>query len=216
MLDGNVCALELCAGSGTVARAWGNLGMDVTTVDWDDSLPDIDLVEDIRNLDPLDWQHIDVIWFSPDCTCYSVMSFPQGHFKDGEAVTDAAKEAEEIVKAGLDFIAAVKPRFWFMENPRALLRKRPMVQELERVTVTYCQYRPGSMKPTDIWGVFPLSWEPLACKNGDPCHTPAPRGSRTGTQGPQTAAERAIVPFDLALTIGRHIWSEYHGGHLFA
>ena len=32
------------------------------------------------------------------------------------------------------------------------------------------------------------------CKNGDPCHVSAPRGSRTGTQGLKGAKERSVIP----------------------
>ena len=35
------------------------------------------------------------------------------------------------------------------------------------------------------------------CKNGDPCHIPAPRGSKTGTQGLKGAKERSIIPHKL-------------------
>lgn len=32
------------------------------------------------------------------------------------------------------------------------------------------------------------------CKNGDPCHEPAPRVSKTGTQGLKNAKLRAVIP----------------------
>ena len=32
------------------------------------------------------------------------------------------------------------------------------------------------------------------CKNGDPCHESAPRGSRTGTQGLKGSKERSVIP----------------------
>jgi len=211
MKDGRIQGLELGSGSATVSRAWRELGIEMTTIDHDPlTKPDIcckweDLWSD-------GWKHIDVVWFSPDCTCYSVMSFPQGHFKEGVAVTDAAKASDAAVIAGLDFIKSIDPKFWIMENPRALLRKRPFVQDLDRVTVAYCRYGHDRMKPTDLFGVLPVGFEPQMCRNGHSDHIAAPRGSRTGTQGPQTAAERAIVPFALATAIGQEIVKEYHGG----
>ena len=39
------------------------------------------------------------------------------------------------------------------------------------------------------------------CKNGDPCHEKAPRGSRTGTQGLNGSKERSVIPLELC----RHI-----------
>lgn len=182
----------------------------MTTIDHDEST-NPDICCKWEHLDPGDYQNIDFVWFSPDCTCYSTMSFPKGHFKEGIAVTDAAKASDAAVIAGLDFIKAIDPKFWVMENPRGLLRKRPFVQDLDRVTVAYCRYGFPQMKPTDLFGVLPVGFEPQMCKNGHDDHIRAPRGSRTGTQGPQTAKERAIVPTALALAIGREIVKEYHG-----
>ena len=54
---------------------------------------------------------------------------------------------------------------------------------LPRYTVTYCQYGDNRMKPTDIWTNHPCPKFKPPCKNGDPCHVSAPRGSQTGTQG---------------------------------
>ncbi len=52
------------------------------------------------------------------------------------------------------------------------------------------------MKPTDIWTNNP-HWMPRPmCKNGDPCHVSAPRGSRTGTQGLKKK-DRSKVPYPL-------------------
>lgn len=35
------------------------------------------------------------------------------------------------------------------------------------------------------------------CHNGDPCHKPAPRGAKTGTQGLKGSKERSIIPKEL-------------------
>jgi len=208
--------LELGSGSKTVSLAWSDLGIEMTTIDHDpETEPDICC--EWEELDPADFQDIDIVWFSPDCTVYSVMSFPKGHFKDGVAVSERAKLAEASNQAALTFIADISPKFWVMENPRALMRKRPWVQDLDRYTVSYCQYRSGitPMKPTDLWGVLPITWIPKMCRNGAPCHVPAPRGSYTGTQGFQTSQERAIVPYELAASIARAVITEMHGGWEF-
>ena len=76
-----------------------------------------------------------------------------------------------------------------------------MVQNLKRQTVTYCQYGDERMKPTDIWTNSDV-WTPRKmCKNGDPCHVAAPRGSKTGTQGRANAYERSKIPEDLCREI---------------
>jgi len=206
--------LELGSGSKSVSTALRSLGFEMTTIDHDEST-EPDICCKWEELDPGDYQDIDFVWFSPDCKVYSVMSFPMGHFKDGVAVTEAAIASDAAVMAGLAFIKAINPKFWVMENPRAMMRKRPFVQDLDRVTVAYCRYGHPQMKPTDLFGVLPIGFEPQMCKNGHPDHIAAPRGSRTGTQGPQSAKERAIVPPALALDIGREIIKELHGGFVF-
>ena len=71
------------------------------------------------------------------------------------------------------------------------------MQGLPRYTVTYCQYGDARMKPTDIWTNHPApNFRPM-CHNGDGCHTAAPRGSKTGTQGLKNSKERAKIPEQL-------------------
>ena len=50
------------------------------------------------------------------------------------------------------------------------------------------------MKPTDIRTNHPDPQFKPPCKNGDPCHEKAPRGSRTGTQGLSNSKEKARIP----------------------
>ena len=121
--------------------------------------------------------------------------------KDHQPKTDVARHGIALVERTLEIIRQINPRYFVIENPRAKLRKLPMMQSLERRTVTYCQYGEKRMKPTDLWGVFPaglLLSDP--CKNGAPCHVSAPRGSTTGTQG-MDSAESAKIPSPLALAI---------------
>ena len=67
---------------------------------------------------------------------------------------------------------------------------------LNRFTVTYCQYGDRRMKPTDIWtNVSDPMFKPM-CKNGDPCHVSAPRGSSTGTQG-MKLIDKSRIPDEL-------------------
>lgn len=49
-------------------------------------------------------------------------------------------------------------------------------------------------KPTDIWTNHPNPQFLPMCKNGDSCHEPAPRGSKTGTQGRKGSIERSKIP----------------------
>ena len=74
------------------------------------------------------------------------------------------------------------------------------MQDMPRYTISYCKYetdKPSSerrMKPTDIWTNHPNPKFKPMCHNGNPDHAPAPRGSKTGTQGMKNAIERSTYP----------------------
>ena len=71
------------------------------------------------------------------------------------------------------------------------------MKDLPRYTITYCQYGDTRMKPTEIWTNHPDPKLKPMCHNGDSGHTPAPRGSKTGTQGLKSSVERSIIPEEL-------------------
>ena len=96
-------------------------------------------------------------------------------------------------------ILKLKPKLWFIENPRGVMRKVIGLEKYQH-TVTYCQYGDSRMKPTDIW--TNAIWTPRPkCKNGSPCHEAAPRGSKTGTQGRKGSFERSKIPTELCLDV---------------
>lgn len=196
--------LELFAGSRSVGKAAESIGFDVFSSDIN-PFERIDYVADILEFDvskvPF---RPDIIWASPPCTGFSVAAIGH-HWTGGVGAyiprTDTARLGIEIVKKTLEIINYFQPRFWFMENPRGVLRKLPIVDGLKRHTVTYCQYGDDRMKPTDIW-TNSSQWTPRPmCKNGDSCHEAAPRGSRTGTQGRVGAYDRSKIPEALCLEI---------------
>ena len=76
------------------------------------------------------------------------------------------------------------------------MRKMEFMEGLPRYTITYCQYGDTRMKPTDIWTNHPNPQFKPPCKNGDKCHTPAPRGAKMGTQGLTGSVERAKIPIE--------------------
>jgi hypothetical protein len=195
-----VNVLELFAGSRSVGKQAEKLGMNVFSSDliefeginYPVSILDFDV-----NKVPF---QPDIIWASPPCTSFSVASIGH-HWTGGKGAyipkTDGARLGLELVKKTIEIINHFQPTYWFMENPRGVLRKLPVVQGLKRNTVTYCQYGDERMKPTDIWTNSDV-WIPRPmCKNGDPCHVAAPRGSRTGTQGRSNAYERSKIPDEL-------------------
>ena len=196
--------LELYAGSRSVGKQAEKLGFNVFSSDIN-NFEGINYVIDILNFDVSKVPFKpDVIWASPPCTGFSVAAI--GHHWDGGKgayipKTDTARLGIELVKKTIEIIEHFKPTYWFMENPRGVLRKLSVVKDLPRKSVTYCQYGDERMKPTDIWTNSDV-WVPRPmCKNGDPCHVAAPRGSRTGTQGRSNAYERSKIPDELCYEI---------------
>tara|TARA_R110000796_G_C14457688_1_gene424142 strand:+ start:315 stop:953 length:639 start_codon:yes stop_codon:yes gene_type:complete len=204
--------LELFAGScsfSNVAKEFGHEtftvdnGLDLKTVD---HYVKIDLVKDILELeaDEIPFKP-DIIWASPPCTTFSVASCGHHwHPPDNQGIripkTVEAARGLRILETTIWLINELEPKYYFIENPRGLMRKMLEVEELPRHTVTYCQYGDKRMKPTDIW--TNLDWTPREmCKNGQPCHVAAPRGSRTGTQGLKNNYERSKVPYELCKEI---------------
>ena len=140
------------------------------------------------------------VWASPPCQCFSIASVSHHWRKWGDCympVTGRSKDSVLLVKKTLQLIDDFDPEHYVIENPRGILRKLDFMQELHRDTVTYCQYGDNRMKPTDLWNDID-AWKPRPmCKNGDPCHESAPRGSKTGTQGRKNSVQRARVPREL-------------------
>ena len=196
----NIMLLEMFAGSCTMSktadlRKIARMATDI------EPFPGINLVADVLKLDPNNIpKHINVIWASPPCTSFSVASIGhhwKGGFRAYQPKTEAAEMGLEILRHTLAIIQEVKPKIWFIENPRGLMRKMPEMEGLKRHTITYCQYGDTRMKPTDIWTNC-TTWKPRPmCKNGSPCHEAAPRGSRTGTQGLKNNFERSKLPQQL-------------------
>jgi site-specific DNA-cytosine methylase len=196
--------LELFAGSRSIGKQAEKLGMNVFSSD----INNFDNINYVVNVLDFDISKLpfkpDVIWASPPCTGFSVAAIGHHWKKEGDIFipkTDTAKLGIELVKKTLEIINHFKPTFWFMENPRGVLRKMEIVKDLPMKTITYCQYGDERMKPTDIW-TNSTNWIPRPmCKNGDNCHISAPRGSRTGTQGRANAYERSKIPDDLCKEI---------------
>lgn len=196
--------LELFAGSRSIGKQAEKLGMNVFSSDIN-NFEGINYVVNILEFDvtKVPFQP-DIIWASPPCTSFSVASIGH-HWTGGKGAyipkTDGARLGLKLVEKTLEIINHFQPTHWFIENPRGVLRKMEIMKGLKRNTVTYCQYGDERMKPTDIWTNSNL-WVPRPmCKNGDPCHVAAPRGSRTGTQGRSNAYERSKIPDELCFEV---------------
>lgn len=194
--------LELFAGTRSIGRAFEARGHEVFSVEWDLSFPDISLYKDVLEVTPDEileqFGHPDVIWASPDCTTYSVAAISHHRVKEKSGnlapISDYAKFCDRVNLHVHNLIMALSPAVWFIENPRGGMRSMDFMSGLPRYTTTYCKYGDKRMKPTDIWTNHPNPKFKPPCHNGDPCHEPAPRGSRTGTQGMNGSIERSRIP----------------------
>ena len=210
--------LELFCGNKSFSKVAEKKGCEIFTVDLLEEFQP-DLTKNILDLKAKDIPFKpDIIWASPPCKTWSIASC-SFHFKrvailnenneiirmENRPKTPQALEGVEIVKRTLELIRELNPSYWFIENPRGLLRKHELMENLPiRNTVTYCQYGDTRMKPTDIWTNFD-KWNPRKmCKNGEPCHESAPRGSRTGTQG-RKWKDSILVPSELCEEIMEEI-----------
>ena len=202
--------LELFAGSRSIGKAAESLGYNVYSSDIN-PFDNIDYSIDILkfNINKIPFRP-DIIWASPPCTYFSVASIGKHWNKDHTPKTEQAVFGVKLIKKTINIIKQLKPRYWYIENPRGKLRKLDFMKGLQRTTVWYCKYGDTRAKPTDIWtnnlrSVFnPNGWQPRPeCFNGNKnCHhQPAPRGSQTGTQGLKGNYQRSVVPQELCLEI---------------
>ena len=211
--------LELFAGSCSIGKAAEKLGCEVFSSDIRDfdrlrltkDEANIHYKVDIREFDitKLPFKP-DIIWASPPCTAFSVAScwlHWKGPKDNRVPATDKALLGIELVKKTMSLIEELEPTYWFIENPRGMLRTRAFISDWVkehggvRNTVTYCQYGDTRMKPTDIWTNL-KSWKPRdMCKKGMPCHEASPRGTYGGVSGQKSSYERSRIPQELCTDI---------------
>lgn len=211
--------LDCYAGTGSATEAFYKAGHDVRLVEIDESLIDSHrkaelIANDMKLVAQNPEQFLgswkpDFIWLSPPCQSFSMAGSGSGkkrwqavypeHALYGPRIpiSEVSKLGCELVLAGLELVQKLQPKYWLMENPTAGLRTMGFMQPHRRWSITYCQYWDTRMKPTDLWGVMPNTFQPFEpCKNGDGCHVSAPRGSKTpgSTQGIVGSKDRGRVP----------------------
>lgn len=185
--------LELFSGTGSIGKAFRKQGHEVFSIDVNPN-HNPSLCKDILKLSVKDIPFKpDVIWASPPCTTFSVAGRSSNYTNFMPNNIGACLGLAFVYKT-IELIDELKPDKWFIENPMGYLRKFPCMLGFHRKTVTYCQYGDKRMKPTDIWTNC-SEWIPKKrCKNKDPCHESAPRGSKAGTQGLKDDVERGKIP----------------------
>ena len=200
--------LELFAGSRSFSKVAEEFGYKTYTTD----IEPFDKINQVCNIFDFDLNKMldefgspDIIWASPPCTYFSVSSIGHHWNKNHTPKTKEAVLGVKIVEETNWIIKMLEPKYLYIENPRGKLRKLDVINKEPyfRKTVTYCSYGEDRMKPTDIW-TNNFNWNPIQiCFNGnrDCHHQPAPRGSRTGTQGMANAYEKSKVPYKLCKEI---------------
>lgn len=215
--------LELFAGTRSIGKAFEAKGHEVFSVEWNKDFENIDLYADIMNVTAEEiidkFGRPDVIWASPDCTTFSVAAISHHRRKNPvtgnlDPVSEYARFCDDVDQHVLQLIRELNPKYYFIENPRGGMRKMTWMQGLPRYTVTYCKYETDKpvnqrrMKPTDIWTNHPNPKFLPICKNGDPCHSRAPRSATLkklkangieievgGTQyGMKGSRDRSVIP----------------------
>jgi hypothetical protein len=205
--------IELFSGTKSASKVFKEQGWETFTIDNDADL-EPDLVADIFSLtkDQLPYPP-DLIWASPPCTTFSVASISHYWTKDKKPKNEKTLHGIAMLEKAIRIIKETNPKYWFIENPRGMMRKiidevfeRNGIQDYRRITVSYCQYGSKIMKPTDIWTNL-KGWNGKMCKNGAPCHERAGRGSKTGVQGiynlewerarGNSATARGVIPPNL-------------------
>lgn len=213
--------VEIFAGSRSFGKVAKRLGCNVFSVDLK-PFEGIDLAIDFEEMT------VDMIPFKPDviifgipCTSYSLAAISHHRNEDRSAKTEFAAKSDRMAIKMVEFINHFGCTY-FIENPRATLRKMPFMLNLPRTTVTYCSYGDTRMKPTDIWSndlydIFNQDgWrgKPMCFNNNRKCqHESSPRGSRTGTQGLKNNYERSIVPPKLCESIIKHCIRKHEQNH---
>jgi hypothetical protein len=180
--------LELFSGTASFSKVARARGHECITVDNGPKF-NPDICADVDDFDPFSIpMSFDIVWASPPCEAFSTNTIGRNWNRDYTPKSKKAVKALELVERTLDIIRILAPRFYVIENPRAMLRKMPIMQGWPRKMVTYCQYGDTRMKPTDLWTNVPF--EPKSCNYGDPCHPRTPRGCYSG----KSYTELAIVP----------------------
>ena len=144
--------LDLFSGTGSVGKAFAERGYEVVSVDIEGHFKPT-IVADV-----LTWDykqcfkpgHFDVVFCTPPCSQFS------------RAKTTAPRDLEQgdaLVKKALEIVQYLKPKRWFLENPRVgLLSTREYMKGIPYVDVDYCQFAPwGYKKPTRVWGDISIS-----------------------------------------------------------
>lgn len=134
--------IELFCGTKSFSEVMRTNGHETLTYDNEPSLePDrcVDILA-IGELHPTAeymGKKIDVLWSSPPCQGFSVAVIGRNWNHDYTPKTDSARLAMMLAQKTISMIEANNPTWWFIENPRGMLRKMPFMEEFLKRTGGY-------------------------------------------------------------------------------
>lgn len=162
--------------------------------------------EEILNLDLKGLKErigrFDVVWANPPCKTFSIAGIWHHYNPDGSPRTQEAVDGVLVLEKCIQVIKEIDPTYWFIENPVGKMGLNPLMKDLPKYRVTYCQYGDTKMKPTDIWTNHPNPEFRPPCKKGSTCHLP----SKKGMQSPivrNSLHQKKQLPLELVKDIYR-------------
>jgi hypothetical protein len=160
--------LELFAGTGSIGKAFRELGWEVVSVDINPKAG-ATITADVLAWDytVFDQGSFDFLWASPPCQQYSMARTTAKTPRNLEL-------ADSIVARTLEIIEYLEPKAWLAENPATgLLKTRKVVEGIPWRDVCYCRYSDGERwtykKQTRLWGHLPTFVPRPLCTRKDPC-----------------------------------------------
>lgn len=157
-------------------------------------------------------EDVNFVWASPPCTTFTIArcwDYWDNTGEDDKMVIPQENETVNgirLVYHALYLIQKLDPEFWILENPRGYMRK--ILPRDPEGTITYCEYGHHLMKPTDLWGEIPNSFEFRMCSPGDDCHSNEERGMGSGSDHVRDPAERSKIPEGVSKEVFRAVNKE--------